>query len=397
LKEALQNASANDSLKLPAGLARAEGAAPLVTEALRKGLKLQVQDKETRQFIAKLLLAEPELLKVPQWDLLESVEDLPLAEAMIQRFPQAESSDWSRRKAEQILLVGRIIDHKHAEALKGLLQDFGRSSEEEIIHNSVLSALNSKNIRNADPLRPFLETSLKALPTLPLWDTYVRHMATKGHAKDALSFMETLIRESPKGGFTRRLIEAHLPEALLAANEVDRGVAALRARLTAPAQPAATLNDTERADLTARLQSLGVGANPKLIERLSTLEGDSDHASAKLSQALKLTELGRLLKHPEWVNEGLVALATAVASKAIASGAKASSAVPPRRTSPSACSPNWRRKSPINRRCTTCSDTCVKIRSGIRKRPPPSVVPWSWIRITSTRGKSSGNFPAKSK
>ena len=321
MKERLQNTGANDDLKLPAGLAHAAEAETLVTEALRKGLKVRPEDEATRKLVAKVVLANPELLKAPQWNLIQSVEDLPLAEWMIQRFPDAK--DGARQQAQQVVLTGQILQGKHAEALKGWLKSFQQSSDGEFIGygsiggNAALSSLDSKPLRNAlsttsaDPFRQFLETSLKTLPSLPLWEIYVRHMATRGHAKEALAFMEMLAKEAPEGGFTRRLIETHLPEALLAANEIDRGVAAMRARFTAPDQPAATMNASERANLVTRLQGAGMEADPKLIERLSTFEDDSQNATEQVSQALKLTELGRLLKRPEWVDEGFAALAKA--------------------------------------------------------------------------------------
>jgi tetratricopeptide (TPR) repeat protein len=327
MKELVKNARANQSLELPAGLARSPEAEALVKEALQKGAQLRTDDEATRKLVVRVLQANPDLLKASQWSLIESTEDLALAEQMLQRFPAAKT--WERRAAEQIVLTARILQGKHEEALKGMLQGHQPqqtpdATDPEYLDfvlnqgSSAFSLLSSKEFQKAvathdDPLRKFLETSLKKLPSLPLWDTYVTHLATHGHAKEALAFMESVAREAPEGGHTRRLIDAHLPDALLAAGEMERGVAGLRTRLGAAKQPAAGMNEAERASLSAQLQAAGVEPKPQLIEILSNEGSDSGNASERLSQALKLTKLGRLLKRPEWVEEGLAALGKAVA------------------------------------------------------------------------------------
>jgi tetratricopeptide (TPR) repeat protein len=309
-QELLRNTRATESLRVPAGLARAANAEAWVAEALRKGVKLTTHQEATRRLIVKVLAEQPDLLKTPQWELVTSIHDLPLAETLLQRFPTSDSGRWSRQKTEQVVLAGRILQGRHAEALKGWLASL-TASDAASFSNSLFD---SKEFRQAvaskpgDPLRQFMESSLNAVPVLPLWQPYIRHMAATGHSKEARVFLETHVGQAPEGSNARRLIENHLIGALLAAGDTERGVPRLRAFLSASNQEPQKPTEAERAKLADALHAAGVEASPKLIELLASFESMGASRRETDDYALKLVELGRLLKQPEWMDEGFAVL-----------------------------------------------------------------------------------------
>ncbi len=265
--------------------------------ALDAELSLHGTGPATRRAFSELALKNVGKLKRPRWDLVSSLQDVALYEAMAKRFPGGGNE---QQAAALVYVFGLIAADRGEEAVERVLSpDFRlgrRGSFLGYASRELFSDL--RRAGRGDALVDFLGAVVQRDPSMPLWDLYTVAAAQQGRAAEVLGVLRTL---EGRAGLDPR-VAADLRErkvtALLAADLVDEGLASLRSLLAADlARPA------EGADASS--------ASPPpvadVIEpELAGYFGGSDSAPARAAErALSLVEIGRLMNKPDLVEEGM--------------------------------------------------------------------------------------------
>ncbi|MBC8012171.1 MAG: hypothetical protein H7067_18965 [Burkholderiales bacterium] len=299
-----------------------EAAEPLLLRALRLDQEISVESEGTRRLAAKLALREIDSIKKPSWSLVRSLADVPLYEALAKKFP-AVGRDRSRLQAETVYLLGLIADHRTEEAMRLVLSDAGRFQSASLVRFGAVFTRMQRD-GHGYAVYSFLEELLTKDPTAPFWDDFITVAAQQNLAKNALALLRASHARPDLAPASAEQIRARHATALLAADEVDEGVAILRASIAqaaaAPTKPATEPEAQASASASAggampslaELKALGINITSEIAEALSggdfNESGDSDDRSAVLSaQILSLFQIGRLLEKPELVNEALAA------------------------------------------------------------------------------------------
>ena len=207
-------------------------------------------------------------LKVAQWSLAESLEAGGLYAAMLKRFgPAEEDSDFTEaRTAEfvRLLLAGQIDEAKK----------FGLSlSSEQSFSLSPDMAEHIANSPHLDAIEEFFHGELAGNPNRPFWRAYIAIALRAGTSEK----MVKLIRQSLAGSTLEASVRSELVNAytsvLLAADQVDQGVAEL---------------------IKAAENSLEVDSAPSRRMAYGGKEND----------AIQVARIGLLLDRKEWIKKG---------------------------------------------------------------------------------------------
>lgn len=268
---AVAKAEANDrpQVTLPdlVSLIGEERAAVLVRTALRLPFEdLEVHGTRTRALAARLALELVAELKSPPWGLCRGPAALTLFPALETRFPQKPERAWERDRAVGAYLTQLIASGRTAEAVTRLLA----AKEPEDLLNSL--AWDELGEQRPAELADTLRDLLKADPAKPLWSVYARLAGLLGRADE----LKAMIRDHGAAAAA----QDQLVDLLLAADEVEPALAALRVRI-ATAPPAKKDAD----------------------------EDSHAHRDRRPESALSLIRLGLVLERPELVDEACVALA----------------------------------------------------------------------------------------
>ena len=269
---AVSGADANEqqSLILPdlVSLFGAERATALLRTALVLPVRdVQVGGTRTRALAARTALALVADLKFAPWGLCTGPEALELFPALDAKFPAKKDRDWQRERAQGANLTQLVASGRTAEVVAKLTAKDGEKLLESLAWDDLAE---KRPVELADTVRDLL----KADPTKPLWSTYARLAGMLGRADE----LKAMVRDHGAAAAT----QDELVTLLLAADEVEPAIAALRARLAAAPRAAPTAEeDDERAD-------------------------GSDH---RPGYAGRLIRLGLVLERPELVEEGCTALA----------------------------------------------------------------------------------------
>jgi tetratricopeptide (TPR) repeat protein len=312
-----------------------ESAENLIRRALVAPVQLSVGvGDDTRALTQRLALEMIDQLKVAQWSLVCTLDTRPLYEALEKKFAAPKESavstnrdssdiaarlrhlssqamlqnarDENRRNAQMYYLLGLIADGKSKEAaalLKKLdLTAAAPNQYNPILPTEALDALDRAG--HTRQLYDFLHEALTERPELPFWDNYIELAARVGETDEMLTLTRSAADRPNLTPSQRLTIRKHLANALLAADRLDEGVTELRKLLAAPPQ-------SKEAELAAMTQALQSGA---LTDSTGDVPDDFSKAFAELTRSTtsdattKIIELGRLLKHDDWVEKGLQAL-----------------------------------------------------------------------------------------
>lgn len=135
---------------------------------------------------------------------------------------------------------------------------------------------------NADALDDFLFTLLSDHPELSFWDSYFEMAAKSGHTERMLTLVRAAVVNEELEAAKRHAIRVRLYRALLAAGEIEGGIAELRRLIANPPSPQATrsFDPMEGNDPGLWLARLGL-----LLDRPALVDEGIQHARAALQTA----------------------------------------------------------------------------------------------------------------
>jgi tetratricopeptide (TPR) repeat protein len=240
-----------------AGLVGPAQAEAILRAALSKPVSLHVPEGlETRTLARRLALEQLAGLRVAQWGLVDGVEAAGLYEALTRKFPAGgEGFAGHKREADTYYFLHLVIAGRHADAEEALARIAGKQSL--YLPKRAVEALQRAGHNEA--LFRFLHALLKRRPELRAWDLYTREAAYTGHSAEVIALVDELLGRKDLPAYVRADLRIHRINALLAADKVEPGLAALRELLAAgPARG----EGTARADAAIRLAGLG-----RILER----------------------------------------------------------------------------------------------------------------------------------
>ena len=252
-----------------------ERAAPVVRSALALTFgDFTVHGKRTSALAVREATARLATLAAPPWSLVEGPDSLALFEGLEKRFPATDKkhgrSDWRRRHAAAAYLTQLIAAGRTAEAL-ARIEQAGEQANILLAELPVDQLAEKRPVELCDLLRGLLQKD----PHRPLWRIYAQLAAQLGRSDE----LQTMIHDHAAAADTQQ----QLVELLLAADEIDGALNALRGQLAAPAAVAKTPDDEE--------------------------DGHDEAKTPPAEAALKLLMLGEVLSRPELIDEACTALA----------------------------------------------------------------------------------------
>jgi len=264
-------------------LAGREKAQTLLQRVLLLDGNVDISDEETRRLGAAVALQSAGRLLRPSWGLVREIEDGPLFEALTARFARTGSEgSYQYGAAAMAYLVGLVANGRTKDAAKfatdaGAMVSTGGSfmaygSVDYLVRRGLSRQVND-----------FLRELLSGDPALHYWSVYIQLSARLGESDRALAFLREVAARPDLSPEAQRATSRHEVDALLAADDIDEGVKILRAMNQKGPAP-------ERADQPGR----------------------GDGMSQHIERCLRLAQLGRLLEHPEWTDEGVAAAVAGV-------------------------------------------------------------------------------------
>ncbi len=246
----------------------------------------------THRLASKIALEMVDQMPKPQWPLINSLDTVELYEAMDKKFnrakgqptePAAESgffgvnvpSGGFRQEGGQAKLyyfLGLIARDRIDDAVN-IAKEFDRNNS-VYFPPTVIKQMERAGLTHQ--LNNFFAKLLKETPESPFWGEYVRVAAHAGRANDALQLVRAASENKQLSSARRSELRALLPAALLANDDVEAGIAELRASFT----------------------------NRQAARRGSYY---SFEGAAAGEPALQVARIGKLLDRNEWIEEGIAA------------------------------------------------------------------------------------------
>jgi tetratricopeptide (TPR) repeat protein len=276
-------------------------ARPLLKRAFALGRSLSVKGDKTRRLAAEMALKDFAALKYPLWGLVKDLNDGPLYEKMLQRFPHEKAAtDEDSFEASMVYLAWLIAGDRLKDAAKFFSRIRGASEGKHLEFNpELLDQLAQKGF--GEQTVAFIRESLSTEPSLPLWDNYITLSARTGKADEALAFLREISARADLKPAVRELIDQHLASAFLAADHVEDGIAALREAIKAGA--AASKATAAKSPDTAAAGN----------EEAAASGNGSDLKEEQTNHCLQLARIGILLGRENLVNEAIAGAKEALA------------------------------------------------------------------------------------
>lgn len=290
-------------------LADEKRAEALLTRALKLGLQsLDIDGLATRKLAAALALKHISTLKKPLWDLVQSLDDAPLYEALKKKFPQ-EDKHGTQEFAERVYLVSLIAAGRTAEAIKLVQTQAGRLKNGDRLYMDLdeLDGVAQQGL--GAKVLGFLQELLIQDPGFPCWHQFIELSAHQNASAAALELLEKSLAKPGLAAEVRNELQSHHYQALLAADKRDEGAQVLRDLVKAGPRNAVTDGKSQAQETRQRWEQVGVHVTEEMLSRFQNESrgrasgGQNEHVSL----CAKLADLGRLLGKPEWIEEALAA------------------------------------------------------------------------------------------
>lgn len=237
----------------------------------------------------KLALELVGQLKAPQWSLVNSLDSVDLYEALEKRFGATETNqipvaipgmpsmavpaqtpgDYQKQNARIYYLLGLISQGRTTNAVE-IAEQF-KTEENVSIPDEVVHEMERDGFTMQ--LNDFFHELLQQDPELPFWDEYVQLAANAEQTSQMVVLVQTSMAKPDLSKNQRAHLRQLLCQALLADDQVEAGVAELRQLLQTNEQPFPAMRFSDN--------------------------DDRGHLG------LQLAQIGHLLNHPEWQEEGI--------------------------------------------------------------------------------------------
>ncbi|HEV8442773.1 MAG TPA: tetratricopeptide repeat protein [Steroidobacteraceae bacterium] len=235
----------NPYVKVPdlVGLVGEQAATEKLVAALRSPSVLSIESGDATRALARhLALEHIDDMRVPQWQLTDSVDSGPLYEAIEKRFDPANAGatdkndyaksvrDYQKVEASVWYFLGSVIGGRQADAERALTTIGGES--EIYLPKAAVEALRRSG--HDEALFRFLDAQLAHRPQLRAWDVYIQQAAMTGHAADSLARIEEALARKDLTDFLRADLRVRRVTALLGADRIDAAARGFRDLLKAP-------------------------------------------------------------------------------------------------------------------------------------------------------------------
>lgn len=278
----LSSAESGDSpgsLETPdlVGMVGAERATPLLRRAVTSPAMVYLRSGvDTRRLARQLALDNIAAMSIPQWALVDSIDAVPLYEAIQEKFgtqAAAASSmedyrtEMASNDADIYYLLGMIVEKQQQKA-EAALTRIGRKGGLHLPQPAVKAL---REAQQSEALVEFLHGVLSKQPEMQAWDVFIEQASFVGRSEQALELIRSVKKRPGLPAHVGKELERRELEALLANNRVDEAIASLRKQ---------------------------IAAKPP--------EQSAD-AQLYLANATRLARIGRLLERKDLVKEGLAA------------------------------------------------------------------------------------------
>lgn len=298
-----------DNLNVPdlVKLVGEQQAEALLIRLLKLGQEsIQIEGSATQKLAAALALRHIDILKKPLWELVHSLDDAPLYEALHKKFPQADKMQ-NRHYAERVYLLALIASGRTKEATKLLLEEAARHDEGDGLQMDVddLDAMGRQGL--GVKVLSFLTQLLSQVPGIPCWQQFIELSARQNASAGALELLEKSLASPGLSPSVRTQIQSHHYLALLAADKREEGVQVLRELVKAGPQNGTMDGKTQAQEVRQRWEHVGVHVTDAMLSRFQNeargrhTEGQDQH----IRLCTKLADIGRLLGRPELIEEAL--------------------------------------------------------------------------------------------
>jgi tetratricopeptide (TPR) repeat protein len=267
----------SSSISVPAlaGTVPEKEAEDLILRAIKTGQVYGIEGGATKRLVAKVMMAHPDAVTKPLWEVVETPAEIPLFEILDGQ--SKEKDDWQFNNAEgnyiKALLELREYDKAHAyvarRAKEGSKVNFGFGAE----------TFSGDEKRVAEALG-FFGKLLQEDPTFPYWHIYRDLAEQAGESAAALLAMKAAMDKAQEGTEQVETLRSMILGALLSGGSVEEGIAFLR-------------------EVIVKMSENGAVSNERQVEAL-------------LGHSLRLARLGRLLGKPDVVEEAFAAAEKAV-------------------------------------------------------------------------------------
>ena len=257
-----------------------ERALPVVRSALALPFSdLQINGTRTRTLAVREALARIETMKSAPWSLIRDADSLALFEALEVKFPapaKRDRSHYERRQAESAYLAQLIAAGRTTAAL-ARVEKAGKRGDELLSDLPLEQLLESRPAELTDLVRDLLIKQ----PERPLWGLYTKLAAQLGRADE----IKRMVHDHGAAAVTQE----QLIDLLLAADDLEPALVAIRSKLKAAPEAAPKQ------------------ADPAKIDEDEDEETSWKPTQGAQAQAFKLLELGAALARPELIAEACAA------------------------------------------------------------------------------------------
>jgi tetratricopeptide (TPR) repeat protein len=244
----------------------AKEAEPLLREAvLLPQTELSISGAETNDLARKVALEEVGNMKTPHWELAGSLDGAPLFEAFQKRFPDAslqgnagDSGDYPT--ARQYYFLHLIVTGQAGKAI-AMADSLQGDNSSSIPVDELDRAGYTRQVAD------FLHDLLTKHPELPLWNDYISLAAKTGQTTQMLALIRSVASRTDLSTSQRGNAHKAFYLALLAADQIDEGIAELRKVISTAGSSGATDPDDSPCEKNVALARLG-----QLLGRQDLLE-----------------------------------------------------------------------------------------------------------------------------
>jgi tetratricopeptide (TPR) repeat protein len=263
--------------------------------------RMEVAGDETKKLAREVSVEVIDHLSRPLWELANSLDATQLYEALDKKFPTPKDGpgddSYSRREATLYYFLGLIAAHRPDDATRVAILVNQRSAETDgYIYLPWQSIESLDRSGYHQDLFNFLTRLLTDHPGIAMWDTYISIAARLEKSDEALALVRSKVNDQSLPPNVKNDMKGHLSQALLAADQVEEGVANLREIITSEASESDAAFD--------KLLAI-TGTDAKEAEKQSS---QAERVVGRFGdRAVKLTQIGQLLSKKEWVDEGSAA------------------------------------------------------------------------------------------